>query len=227
MNVSSLFEVAAKPFQWGSALRGRRLFHPVGVLAEGSVERVAPEGEGLPISSSEVVARVSKAVGTLGSLPDFIGLAFRLAPRERTETPWDILLVSAGSGVLARAVALRPAMSWTGQTLTSLMPVSYRGDVWWLRARTLSVVDGAGLSLDRVRDAIAGGGMRFAIDQARGRDDFAPVARLSLTGVIDPDPEVSFDPVVNTPPGVSLSPGWLADLRARAYRRSRDGRDAE
>jgi hypothetical protein len=229
VNVSDLLEFGAKPFQWGAALRGRRLFHPVGVLAKGSIERVAPAAQGLPIPSCDVVARVSKAVGTPGAWPDFIGLAFRVAPQEAGATPWDILLVSSGSGVLARAVALRPTTSWAGQTLTSLMPVRYRGGIWWLRARTVGDVSGSGLSLDSVRNAIERGGIEFAIDQACGRADFTPLARLRLTAAMDPDPaeDVSFDPVLNTPPGLSLAPEWLADLRARAYRRSREGRDAD
>ncbi|OBG40681.1 phosphodiesterase [Mycobacterium sp. E3198] len=223
MNVSDL---VTKPFQWGAALRGRRFFHPVGVLAEGFIERIAPAADGLPLPSSEVVARVSKAAGTPGALPDFVGLAFRVGPQEQTASPWDILLVSAGSGVLARAAALRPTASWTGQTLTSLMPFRYRGNIWWLRAQSISTVNGFGLSLDSVRGAVDDGGIVFTIDQACGRADFAPLARLTLTGVLDPEPDVSFDPVANTAPGVSLYPDWLAALRARAYQRSRDGRDA-
>jgi len=226
VNVSDLSDLVTKPFQWGSALRGRRFFHPVGVLAQGFIERTAPAADGLPLPSSEVVARVSKAAGTPGALPDFIGLAFRIAPQQEGATPWDILLVSAGSGVLARAVALRPTVSWTGRTLTSLMPLRYRGNIWWLRAQSISAVNGFGLSLDSIRQAIAGGGIDFAIDQACGRGDFAPLARLTLTGVLDREPDVSFDPVANTAPGLSLYPQWLADLRARAYRHSRDGRDA-
>ncbi len=209
MNVSDqpgLSELLAKPFQWGSALRGRRFFHPVGVLAEGSIERIAPADCGLPIPSCRVVARVSKAAGTPGALPDFIGLAFRVAPQQEAAQPWDILLVSAGSGVLARAVALRPTTSWTGQTLTSLMPFRYRGKIWWLRAKSTSTVKGFGLSLDSVRRAIEDGGIDFSIDQARGTGDFAPLARLKLTGVLDPDPDVSFDPVANTASGLSLYP---------------------
>lgn len=224
VNVSDL---VTKPFQWGAALRGHRFFHPAGVLAEGFVERVAPAGEGLPLPSSGVVARVSKAVGTPAALPDFVGLAIRVAPQQAAATPWDILLVSAGSGVLARAAALRPTMSWAGQTLTSLMPFRYRGGVWWLRARSANGIGGFGLSLDNVRHAIEGGGMEFTIDQARGRSDFVPLARLTLTGALDPEPDVSFDPVANIAPGLSLYPQWLADLRARAYQRSRDGRGAE
>ncbi|OBG78429.1 MULTISPECIES: phosphodiesterase [unclassified Mycobacterium] len=222
----NLFELAALPFQWGSALRGKRFFHPDGVLAEGVLERVAPPHQGLPLPSSDVIARVSKATGTPGALPDFLGLAVRV-PAGDAGTPWDVLLVSAGSGVLARAVALRPATSWNSQTLTTLMPVHYRGDNWWLRARTDGDTDGAGLSLDAIRGRLERGTIDVDIDQACGAGSFTPLARLTLTGVIDSADDVSFDPVANTAPGTGLHPQWLADLRGRAYRRSRDGRDAE
>ncbi|WP_396878772.1 phosphodiesterase [Mycobacterium sp. SMC-2] len=224
----SVSDLVALPFQWGSAIRGKRLFHPVGVLAEGFIERVAPAGEGLPISSSDIVARVSKASGTPGALPDFIGLAFRVTPSHGTG-PWDILVVSSGSGMLSRALALRPAISWSGQTLTTLMPLHYRGDNWWLRARIISDIDGPGLSLDGVRKRLEHDTIQVSLDQACGRGDFTPLGRLTLTRAIDPERarDVAFDPVVNTAPGLSLHPRWLADLRARAYRRSRHGRDAD
>lgn len=224
----SVSDLVALPFQWGSAIRGKRLFHPIGVLAEGTIERAAPAGRGLPIPSAEVVARVSKASGTPGALPDFIGLAFRLTPPQGTG-PWDILVVSSGSGLLSRALALRPAISWSDQTLTTLMPLHYQGVNWWLRARIVSRIDGLGLSLDSVRDRLAHDSIEVSLDQACGRGDFTPLGRLTLTGAVDREraADVSFDPVINTPPGVSLHPRWLADLRARAYRRSRHGRDAE
>jgi hypothetical protein len=225
----SVLDLVAVPFQWGSAIRGKRFFHPIGVLAEGFVERVAPVGQGLPVPSSEIVARVSKAGGTPGPLPDFIGLAFRLPPREPAGTPWDILLVSSGSGVLSRAVALRPTASWNGQTLTTLMPSHFQDNNWWLRARTPSDIGGIGLSLDSVRKRLERGTIEIALDQACGSGDFTPLAHLTLTTAIDPrrHHDVSFDPVVNTAPGLSLRPRWLADLRTRAYRQSRDGRDAD
>jgi hypothetical protein len=224
----SVSDLVALPFQWGSAIRGKRLFHPVGVLAEGFIERVAPAGEGLPISSSETVARMSKASGTPGPLPDFIGLAFRVTPAQAAG-PWDVLVVSSGSGVLSRALALRPVISWSGQTLTTLMPLNYQGTNWWLRARIKSEIDGQGLSLDAIRKRLEHDKIEVSLDQACGRGDFTPLGWLTLTRVIDPEraPEVSFDPVMNTAPGLSLHPRWLADLRARAYQRSRHGRDVE
>ncbi|MDP7721527.1 phosphodiesterase [Mycobacterium sp. TY814] len=222
MNVSDL---VALPFQWGSAVRGKRFFHPLGVVAHGSFERVAPDGDGLPIPSCDVVARFSKATGTPGGLPDFIGLALRV---DSGAGPWDILLVSAGSGVLTRAVALRPVSSWSGHDMTTLMPLSYGDRKWWLRARIDSGVDGAGLSLGDIRRCIDSAGVRVVLDQACGSSDFRELGRLSLTGVVElqPGQDVSFDPVLNTAPGVTLYPGWLADLRASTYARSRNGRES-
>ncbi len=223
MNVSDL---VALPFQWGSALRGKRFFHPLGVVATGSLSRIGSEGEGLPISSSDVVARFSKATGTPGALPDFIGLALRV---DSGVGPWDVLLVSAGSGVLTRAVALRPVTSWSRQEMTTLMPLSYGGKKWWLRARIESEIDGTGVSLRDVRERIENGGVEVKLDQACGSSAFQELARLRLTRVVElqPGQEVSFDPVVNTAPGVKLYPGWLADLRASAYARSRYGRETQ
>lgn len=224
----NIFNFLTRPFQWGSALRGARVFHPDGVIATGTAERVAPAGRGLPVPSSDVIARVSKGIGTPAALPDLVGLAVRFRP-EDADGPWDVLLVSAGSSVLGRALALRPVTSWTGQTLTTLMPLRYGGKNWWLRARILSEIDGSGVLLDDVRRRIEHGGIELVLDQACGGGPFEKLAFLKLTNVLPQRPgnEVSFDPVLNTAPGLQLYPGWLADLRARAYARSRDGRDAD
>ncbi len=221
-------DIVAVPFEWGSALRGKRFFHPLGVLAEGAVERVAPAGEGLPLPSGAAVVRVSKATGTPAALPDLIGLAIRVTPPQAT-TPWDTLLVSAGSGVLSRAVALRPVTSWTGHAMTTLMPLHYGGRNWWLRGRMVTDIGGAGLSLAGIRNAIARGGIEVELDQARGSGEFTPLGRLTMTRVLDAErgEDVSFDPVLNTAPGLRLHPWWLAGLRAHAYQRSRRGRDAD
>jgi len=222
VNVSDL---VALPFRWGSSVRGKRFFHPLGVVAAGSLQRIAPDGEGLPIPTSDVVARFSKATGTPGGLPDLMGLALRV---DTGAGPWDILLVSAGSGVLSRVAALRPVTSWSGHDMTTLMPLSYGGTKWWLRARIDTGIDGAGLALDDVRRRIRNGGVEVALDQASGGSAFRELGRLTLTRVVElsSGQDVSFDPVLNTAPGVKLYPGWLADLRASAYARSRDGREA-
>jgi hypothetical protein len=224
----SASDLVSAPFGWASALRQRRIFHPDGVLAEGSIERVAPADTGLPLASGSVIARVSKAIGIPGALPDVIGLALRITAGDDANSDWDILLASAGSGVLTRAIGLRPVTSWTGATLTSLVPLRYRDVNWWLRARICTTIDGVGVSLASIRDQLDRGEIEVELDQARGAAYFCPLARATLTNVLTPQPgdDVSFDPVRCTPQGVQLYPRWFADLRARAYDRSREGRDA-
>jgi hypothetical protein len=219
-------DIVALPLQLGSAVRHRRVFHPLGVLAEGHLERVAPPGEGLPIESADVLARVSKAVGTPGRLPDLIGLAWRMPPHASATRPWDVLMVSAGSGLLTR-FALRPTVSWAGTTLSTLMPLRRPDGWWWLKAE-LATPLGGWLSLDAVREAITSDGVVFDVQQAHGTGPFEPLAELNLTAAIptDADHDVSFDPTRNTAPDVELGPEWLTRLRESAYLRSRRGRDA-
>jgi hypothetical protein len=204
------------------------VFHPGGVLARGSIERVAARGVGLPIeSTSDVLVRLSKGIGTPGAVPDVIGLAFRLPPGG-SSAPWDVLLASAGSGRLSR-VGIRPVVRWPGQPMSSVMPLRYQGTNWWLRAQILSAVDGAGVSLDSIRSSLHEGPLTVAIDQAPGLAPFRPLARLTIKDVVPQDElaDVDFDPVLHTAPGVQLVPHWLSNLRMQAYRRSREGRHSD
>jgi hypothetical protein len=213
-------DIAALPLQLGSALRSRRFFHPIGVLAEGSLERVAPPGEGLPMESGDVIARVSKGVGLPGGLPDIAGLAWRM-PQPSAPTPWDVLLASTVGGRLF----LAPVTRWTGTIFSSLMPFRHDEGVWWVRARLVTQIDVAGLGLDAIRNRLTSTGVEFAIEQAAGTGDFLPLANLTLRRPHTED--ISFDPIVHTDPAVHPIPQWLTDFRRAAYRRSREGRDAE
>jgi hypothetical protein len=224
----NLSDIVAVPIRWGSALRGRRVFHPVGVLAEGWIERLAPPAQGLPIASGEVVGRVSKGVGTAGWLPDIIGLAWKMPPTASSASEWDLLLASAGSGLLSR-FALHPVTSWSGASLSSLMPYRFGEHSWWIRARLLTEIPGRGVSLDSIRNRIDDGGIQFAIDQACGTGPFELLAQLTLDRSVPDDAlhDIAFDPTIRTPADVQLEPGWLTDLRRRAYHHSRQSRDAQ
>lgn len=204
-------------------MRHRRLFHPTGVLAQGSLERSAPPGEGLPLRSCDIVGRVSKGIGLPGSLPDIVGLAWRMPP-ELSGTPWDVLLASTLAG---QRMALCPAVSWRHVTLSSLMPLQFDGTLWWVRARLTTDFDGGGLSLASVNDQLGRTGLEFDIEQAPATEGFRPLARLSLRKKLPHGRDVPFDPALHTVPGVSLTPHWLAEFRRAAYRRSRAGRGAE
>ncbi len=227
-------DLAALPIAAGAALRQRRLFHPSGVLANGTIERLSSPNEGLPVESGNVVGRISKAVGTPGALPDAAGLAWRMPPAPFAATPWDVLLVSAGFGPSASVpnrVALRAVTSWSQTVYSSLLPLRYKGELWWIRARLATPVGGSGLSLQAVHQRITGDGLDFDIEQACGNGEFEPMATLRLTDVVPlaqrGEHDVSFDPVRHSAPDVQVWPEWLRNFRALAYRSSREGRDAE
>ncbi|WP_283615257.1 phosphodiesterase [Mycolicibacterium poriferae] len=224
-------DLVGVPIEWGAALRDRRLFHPRGVLADGRIERVAPHDEGLPVPSGPVVGRLSKAVGVPGSLPDAAGLAWRMFAGPSGDSPWDVLLVTAGVGDAAAVpnrLLLRPVAAWANTRYSSLMPLAYRGQLWWVRARMVTDLAADGLDLDAVVDTLDRSEIEFDIEQACGSGDFRPLATLRLSQVrpvTTPDQDVSFDPVRNTAPGVCVWPQWLRNFRRLAYRRSREGRD--
>ncbi|HEY7051781.1 MAG TPA: phosphodiesterase [Mycobacterium sp.] len=219
-------DIVALPLGLGSAIRRRRVFHPAGVIANGSLERIAPPGEGLPVDSSEVIGRVSKAIGLPGALPDLIGLAIRIPPQPFAATPWDILTASTGSGRLTR-FALRPVTSWQAP-MTTLMPLRYHGKYWWIRAQMTSTFDADGLSLDDAIEHLNRDGLEYRLDQACGSNDFEPLAAVRLEDVVPAGPsrDVAFDPTIHSAPDVKLAPEWLTDIRRRAYERSREGRQA-
>jgi hypothetical protein len=218
-------DIAALPVRLGAALRHGRLFHPGGVLAEGVLDRIAPPGEGLPMQSCDVIGRVSKGVGLRGGLPDVAGLAWRIPPPQdlRSCGPWDVLLASTVAG---SRVIIAPVRSWSGATFSSVMPLRFNDGVWWVRARLATKIDEPGLSLDTIRNQIDSGGIDFDIEQAAGRGGFAPLARLTLRYIDPSRDDVGFDPVLHSDDDVQLVPGWLADFRRAAYRRSREGREA-
>lgn len=217
-------DVTALPIRLGAALRRNRLFHPDGALAEGVLERIAPPDEGLPMQSCDVIGRVSKGIGLRGALPDIAGLAWRIPPPQdlRSCGPWDVLLASTVAG---NRFILAPTRSWSGTTFSSLMPLRFKDSLWWVRARLTAKIDEPGLSLDTIRNQIDSGGIEFDIEQAEGTGAFRPLARLTLRHLDPSRDDVAFDPILHSDDDVQLAPGWLADFRRAAYRRSREGRE--
>lgn len=217
-------EVAALPVRAGAALRHARLFHPDGVLCSGTITRTTATGRGLPLSDSEIVGRFSKGAGTPGAMPDFAGLAWR-THNDGDAHPWDVLMVSA-----AARVVLTPATSWSSAVFSTPMPLGYQGNVYWLRARLSSPGQFDGLSVDEMRERVRATPLVLDVEQAQGTGGFDPLAIIEFDRVAEstwPPNDVAFDPTLNLADGVSLLPQWLTSVRRRAYRSSREGRDAD
>jgi len=220
----SISEQITLPLRAGAALRDKRFFHPVGVLCGGAVTRLAPDGQGLPVRSGDVIGRLSKGAGTPGSLPDFAGLAWRMDGDGDGPSPWDVLMVTA-----AGRVALRPVSAWTAAPYSTLMPLGYRGGTFWLRARMTTELSGNGLSCTDVREQLKRGSIEFVIEQARGTGPFEALAALTFDRELDTGHDggdTPFDPTLRSGTQVTLLPRWLTSFRRSAYRNSRKGRGA-
>jgi hypothetical protein len=107
------------------------------------------------------------------------------------------------------------------------MPLRFRDNTWWVRARLVTKIDEPGLSLDTISNQIDSGGIDFDIQQAKGTGSFEPLARLKLLHLDPSNDDIAFDPVMHSDEDVQLAPAWLADIRRAAYRRSREGREAD
>lgn len=196
------------------------------MLAEGILERVAPPGDGLPMTSCDVIGRVSKGVGLPGALPDIAGLAWRIPPPQDLSScgPWDVLLASTFA---SSRIILAPVTSWSGTTFSSLMPLRFKGKTWWVRASLVSDLTEPGLSLGSISAEIDSDAIVFDIEQAAGFGGFSPLAQLTLRHTDPSCDDIGFDPILHTARDVRLLPGWLGDFRRAAYRRSREGRDPQ
>lgn len=218
-------DILTSPFRAASAVRHARVFHPDGVLFEAELIRTAPDRRGLPLTSSTVLARLSRGIGLPNGVPDIGGLAVRTPFPDAEGPPWDLLLASSAPGRLGR-MAPWPATSWRTANLSSLMPLEYDGRLWWVRARVIEPAVDA-MTLESARTAVLAGGIRIVLEQAENFDDYEPLAVLTSTGPVNVDDErYGFDPIVHCPSTVRPRPEWLRGLRSAAYRNSRAGRRA-
>jgi len=190
--------------------------HPRGGVAHGVFER---SGLQPPVGidwldrpgRDDALVRVSRAAGLPGPLPDVQGVAVRI--RHGDDPPVDVLMNSSGTGRFTR-FGLRPSRAVDGCALSTLM--------------TYSMPDGTkvvlGADAEQTGDELL---LRLRVAAPRGPWRTFGVARVDQ-GELDEDGEISFDPVLNAPPG--LTPArWFAQLRKysyRAARRARAGDDA-
>jgi hypothetical protein len=187
----------------------RKPLHPRGLLHTVTIERVGlPDGIGVPwideSGTSTGLARVSRAIGIPGALPDIYGLSLRLPLDGGAHA--DILFATTGLGRLSRFV-LFPARHAGQRAYSTLLP--YR------TASGPVVLAAVPTRTD---------GLTFELAFASLGGAWQPFARMILTEATSDD-SPSFDPVLNQLPGLG-SYGWAAALREGAYRAARRSRSA-
>jgi hypothetical protein len=182
--------------------------HPEGSVLRGRLERsggTVPSGVAWldEPGEDEVLVRLSRAVGLPAPAPDVFGLALRVpAPGGRHG---DLLFASTGLGRLTR-FTLTAGRSPAARPLTTLLP--YRTDHGPV---VLSAVH---------RDH----GM-VLLSWARGAGPWQRFAQLAL-GVapeVHSDEPISFDPLLNTVPGLD-NYRWVTRLREPSYLTARRSR---
>jgi hypothetical protein len=213
-------------------LRGNRALHPRGSVRPATVRREGLEpATGVPwldqAGTDHVLVRLSRGAGLAPPKPDLLGLALRVSLADDQVS--DLLLTTTGRAPVSRHV-LRPARDPYRADYTSIVP---------FRTPTGRLMVGAFADISGVvtGGADAGGGFVLMVASVRGpwrRFGYLELAAGDVeqrAGDVEPragdaeeQPDVDFDPVLHPVPQLDL-PGWLAHLRAPAYRASRRARD--
>lgn len=209
MALSSLARgAAAGLFGALSAVRGKRVFHPVGSAHEAIVTF---DGDGPAelfrrTGPQPAVVRLSRGVGLPASWPDILGLAVKIPDAYGRGRDQDFLLATSGSGRATRHL-LVPTRTTTGRAYSSILLFRVGEEAIAIGARP----EGDDPIVFRLVVAAPGG-------------DWRPVGRVEL-GAPLPDEvsaELRFNPA-NT--GADITPlGPLNRLRDSAYRGSQEAR---
>ena len=206
---AALGRALAVPLGGIAALRRGKPMHARGVVVEGVLERTgtAPPW-GVPWldepRTDRALVRLSRGAGLPEGLPDLLGLAVHV-PADGV----DLLLSSTAGGRLTRHVpVLRRKVATTYGSI-----MGYRSTAGTLR-------------LTAVGERTATGTV-FTLAAVRGLGPSRPFGRLVLGDPVQAgDPDVRFDAVRRPPPGM-VADGPMARLRAPAYLRARESRDAD
>jgi hypothetical protein len=210
-------------FRGLSRLRGKRIFHPFGV---GFEARLTPLGEDSGAAvfdrAGEAHVRLSRSIGLPEVLPDPCGLAFRVPDAYGSGRHQDLLLVSSAAAPGGRHTLL-PSRGFADRPYSSVLPYRLRGETVMLGARALAAAPGPQLGDLREREV---GGLEFELLVAGLRDEWQPLARLSLGQRLpgEQTERLDLDPT-NCGGGLELAT-FLNRLRGPAYGGSQAGREA-
>jgi hypothetical protein len=213
--------VLAWLFGTAALVRRGKPLHPHGVVLDAVVHRTnGPARWGAAWldepGEDHGIARLSRAAGLPGQIPDIMGLA--LAIDGPAGTRHDLLLASTGLGRLSRFM-LTPRRDPSSACYGCLFPYAAASGPVLLAAVP---VRAAGRGVSEIPRYPSSTPLRFRMLAAAPGGDWHEYGLLHLTARdgAEPDPPVSFDPILNPLPGLCFSTP-LAQLREPAYAAAR------
>jgi hypothetical protein len=213
----------ARFFQALSAARGKRAFHPHGLVFEAAFRpwaRSAPSGvELLDGGERRVLVRCSRALGLPEPAPDVLGLAMRFVDAYGAGRHQDVLCVTSWDAPPLHH-ALVPATSFFARPYSSLLVFDVGGAVRLIGVLPTGRGPALGPRLEEVAAAARDGTATFDLALAPLTGRFEGVGSIRLGDQVPP-PEAErlrFNPW-NTGGGIRPT-GPLMGLRDPAYRGS-------
>jgi hypothetical protein len=202
---------AAAVFGGLSAVRRRRIFHPVGTAFDATLV-VHGGGRGAVLldepARRRCIVRLSRGVGLREPLPDILGIAVRVPDAYGAGAHQDLLLTTAGSAPVLRSV-LSLSRSPDRGHYSSVLPYRIGDGYVYVGARPI---------------APGASGARYALEVAPPLGHWAEVGVLELGRSWDQEASdaLRFNPLFT---GGGIEPvGILQTLRRRAYAGSQAAR---
>lgn len=229
--VSLINRSVARLFYQLSHWRGKRIFHPVGVVCQGSFS-VLPEAASVvptklfaAAKTYPAIVRLSSGIGLPQFMPDVLGFAVRLPDCYGPNRHQDFLMVTTGSRPILRRIFFVTRYFWQWPYCTVL---TYRTKSRRLLFAVLPPQVTTKLARRKVADELPSqlkdGPLRLVFAAVTPGGKWQTVASLELLSIADQktSEQLQFNPWNS---GDDLKPfGFLNYLRRDAYRASQDGR---
>ena len=222
---TALRGLSAGTFAAISAIRGKRVFHPIGRAFEGALVLTEAAGEVLPKELTQagqrrVVVRLSRGAGLPEPLPDVLGLAIKIPDAYGIERDQDWLLASSGKHQLTRHLLL-PALDFLGATYSTVLPYRVGSRLGTFRAFPREVQKPA-RTFSKLEGLVRSDGFGFTLTFDGERSVLLGDVDISSPLSQEESDRFTFNPW-NSHPDV-IPAGRLNRLRHDSYRASQQAR---
>ena len=213
-------------FQLLSAMRGKRAFHPHGLVFEAVFDPyVLPAAKGVELldgGERRAIVRCSRALGLPEPAPDILGFSIRFPDIYGPDRHQDLLCVTSIDAPIGHH-ALVPATGFFARSYSTLLAYRLPEGVRLFGIVPLSDGPPLGPVLEQVAQAARGGDAAFELALAPLSGRFEGVGTISLGEQIPPEEadQLRFNPW-NSGGGIRPT-GPLMGLRDAAYKGSQRG----